>query len=433
MNRMFGYPGLVLLVLSLSLPWVFSAGHWRYAGYRLEPDPSSLWHGMPIKKISGALQLKPSANGSLAMSFTNEDVEKATYINNLVFGFQMDRSLETLDPGGKVPVRAQLSFGGNAKAAALPSDASGKMSVDQGEYVIDISDRRMGAPATADGELNIPGGGPGATMAIRISGYIGSYGAFSAQMIIDYVWDEGTPPAPLPPDSSENAWPLAPDGYPSIGGDWMEEPYLVRIVQLSGGRFIATCDYDGKSWRVEGTISREGEVVSELVHTAGVPSGAVGYAQHRRMTLSPDGRTLTGIATFVGGSHPLKWQRQTSNPPLTPESTAGTPRVWTLTPDGYPSIGGDWMEEPYLVRIVQLSGGRFIATCDYDGKRWRVEGTISREGEVVSELVHTAGVPSGAVGYAQHRRMTLSPDGHTLTGIATFVGGSHPLKWQRKP
>ncbi len=104
-----------------------------------------------------------------------------------------------------------------------------------------------------------------------------------------------------------------------------------------------------------------------------------------------------------------------------------------LTADGYPSIAGEWTEAPYTVVIVQEAGGRFTATCHYDGRAWRTEGTISRDGRVEARLEHTLGVPSNAVGYAQRRVLTLSPDGQLLTGISTFEGGSHAVEWRRNP
>jgi hypothetical protein len=311
---------LMLLVLALAIPAAAAPGYWRYQGYRVEPDPSSLPKGMPARQISGGLQVKPATSGSLSMGFSNEDADKAQYATNLVFGFQSSRSFEHLLPGDKVRIRAQLSFGGNAKAAALPSDASGQLAVDNGEYFLDISNKKIGEPAAAEGDMVVPGGGPGATMDIRVTAYIGTYGAFSGKMIISYAWADGTPPPatpaagtspapPAPARPSAGSWPLTSDGYPSIAGDWTEAPYTVAIVQQAGGRFIATCNYDGKAWRIEGTITRDGQVDARLEHTLGVPSDAIGYAQRRRLTLSPDGQRITGTSTFEGGSHPVDWRR----------------------------------------------------------------------------------------------------------------------------
>jgi len=123
---------LVLVATVVALPVAAAPGYWRYQGYRVEPDPATLPKGLPARQISGGLQVKPTTSGSLSMGFTNEDVEKVRYTTSLQLGFQMNRAIESLRPGDKVRVRAQLSFAGNAKAAALPSDASGQLAVDDG-------------------------------------------------------------------------------------------------------------------------------------------------------------------------------------------------------------------------------------------------------------------------------------------------------------
>jgi hypothetical protein len=190
---------------------------------------------------------------------------------------------------------------------------------------------------------------------------------------------------------------------------------------------------------MDGTLSRDGKLQASMVHTAGVPSSAVGYAQQRSMTLGADGRTLRGNATFTGGGHSLEWRRtaapSTSQPPQTPPPASGG-GAWTMNAEGYPSIEGDWTELPgHPVRVTQRGGG-FTATCTYRNPQggtasWRMDGTLSRDGKLQASMVHTAGVPSSAVGYAQQRSMTLGADGGTLRGNATFTGGGHSLEWRR--
>jgi hypothetical protein len=118
------------------------------------------------------------------------------------------------------------------------------------------------------------------------------------------------------------------------------------------------------------------------------------------------------------------------------QARAGQQNQWTMNAEGYPSIEGDWTELPgHPVRVTQRGGG-FTATCTYRNPQggtasWRMDGTLSRDGKLQASMVHTAGVPSSAVGYAQQRSMTLGADGGTLRGNATFTGGGHSLEWRR--
>jgi hypothetical protein len=124
-------------------------------------------------------------------------------------------------------------------------------------------------------------------------------------------------------------------GYPDVSGEWMEGPNLVRISQ-TGGNLIATCTYGNISWRMDGTITREGVVTGRLVHTAGVSQSAAGFAQDRRMTLSADGRVLQGQSTFLsGGGHSLMWKRNSSSPPPPPPPPP--------PPSAADIFAGDWL------------------------------------------------------------------------------------------
>ena len=71
--------------------------------------------------------------------------------------------------------------------------------------------------------------------------------------------------SPLPVGTSGTSqagshWVTNSTGSPDISGDWKEGPNQVRIDQ-TGASLVATCTYGSISWRMEGTISRDGVVV----------------------------------------------------------------------------------------------------------------------------------------------------------------------------
>jgi len=116
--------------------------------------------------------------------------------------------------------------------------------------------------------------------------------------------------------------PTDAQGYPLVAGDWLEESHAVKVVQ-AGGQFSATCTYGNVSWRMEGTIGRDGVMQARLTHTAGVAPSAAGYRQARRLALSADGMALEGAASFTGGGHPLKWTRSSPLPAAADQPGSG--------------------------------------------------------------------------------------------------------------
>jgi len=109
------------------------------------------------------------------------------------------------------------------------------------------------------------------------------------------------------------AVPKAKAGFPSIAGVWQEGPEENRIrvtVTQNAEKFIATCTYQDKkhgkiSWRMTGTISKEGEIKGSLVHTK-APRGWLN--QTRTGKFSATDGTITGHATFPGGEHAFEWK-----------------------------------------------------------------------------------------------------------------------------
>ena len=104
---------------------------------------------------------------------------------------------------------------------------------------------------------------------------------------------------------------------------------------------------------------------------------------------------------------------------------------------GFPSIAGVWQEGPKENRIrvtVTQNADKFTATCTYLDKehgeiRWRMTGTISKDGKIIGNLVHTR-APRGWG--KQTRTGKFSATDGTITGHATFQGGwgAHDFEWK---
>ena len=103
-------------------------------------------------------------------------------------------------------------------------------------------------------------------------------------------------------------------GFPSIAGVWQEGPEENQtrvVITQNDDKFTAACTYQDKehgqiSWRMTGTISKDGEIKGTLVHTR-APRGWL--HQTRTGNLSATGGTITGHATFRGGGQDFEWKR----------------------------------------------------------------------------------------------------------------------------
>ncbi|MCX7719052.1 MAG: hypothetical protein N2111_11725 [Candidatus Sumerlaeaceae bacterium] len=420
MKHVLGYvlAALVPFLVSAPLGAESASGYWRYAEYRLEPDPGTLGKGLPFKQISGALQVKPSANGSLSMTFMNEDADKAKYIAELTFGFTFDRSIETLVPGDKVPVKASLSFGGNDRAKALPSQASAQIAVGNGDYLVNLSDKKMGEPAWADGVIAVEGGGPGATMLLQVTAFIGSYGGFSGKMTIVYNWVEGVlplPPSEAKPDgtapsgaSASSADPATPSGTQASRA--RPAPPAPRAPAVPTGTSDASSDLSGdweSQWGpvtfVPDTGQGKGNVYTGHWHQGDRGTGVIIEAKFdaitrillmryyqpwnkqsgtARLTLSADGSTLEGAWTQPSESG--TW-RMTREVPLekVDERPSAVPADAAARPDSAPpqaaagSGGGNALGNSSLEAIFAATKEEFDAR--YAGQRIRVTGILHQK------------------------------------------------------
>jgi hypothetical protein len=112
-----------------------------------------------------------------------------------------------------------------------------------------------------------------------------------------------------------------------------------------------------------------------------------------------------------------------------------SPAVMRRKTGRYPLIAGtwwEWQEKNIFVTIAQRQD-KFVARCTYRNDddtevHWRADGTISEDGEITANLVHTR--PEGYK--SQTRTAQLGPDGKTITGHASWDDGGHDFTWTLK-
>jgi hypothetical protein len=105
-------------------------------------------------------------------------------------------------------------------------------------------------------------------------------------------------------------------------------------------------------------------------------------------------------------------------------------------PSKAPVIDGVWQEGPEENQIqvaIAQNGEDFTAECIYQhpehGKvRWELKGTISKDGKIIGRLHHTMPM----TWKSQIRIGSISADGRTINGKATFDDGEHDFVWRRK-
>jgi hypothetical protein len=137
-------------------------------------------------------------------------------------------------------------------------------------------------------------------------------------------------------------------------------------------------------------------------------------------------------ATMIGESGGISQRRA---PTKSDGVDAGPEKGVSVAEAGFPSIEGVWQEGPEENRIrvtVKQNAETFTATCTYRDREhgeisWRMTGTISREGEIQGNLVHTK-APRGWLN--QTRTGRFSPTTGVITGYAVFPGGKHAFEWK---
>jgi hypothetical protein len=220
---------------------VFAAsGYWKYDGYQITPTQEQLAAIKPMPgrvhelRASGGFQAGPGgAKGSLELFFKTDNVDLEVFLATSTLNFGASVQLATLTPGQKVVFDVTIMVGGNDKSRAIPATGSGKIAIDNGEYIA-VADAKLGQTASAKGAAVIPNGGPGAIMLIRATSYLAHYGAMSEEMSMRYVWVEGATPPPTPPN------PVSRFG--SVLGP------ILNVMESAGGAF-----YNGIWTRRAGT------------------------------------------------------------------------------------------------------------------------------------------------------------------------------------
>jgi hypothetical protein len=106
---------------------------------------------------------------------------------------------------------------------------------------------------------------------------------------------------------------FAADGFPLIAGAWQDGPAENKIrvvIAQQRDKFTATCTYISKehgeiSWRMTGTVTKDGELKGILTHTKSPPGWE---GQTRTGKFSATDGTIVGRAEFKGGGHDFEWK-----------------------------------------------------------------------------------------------------------------------------
>ena len=114
--------------------------------------------------------------------------------------------------------------------------------------------------------------------------------------------------------AANRSWRMVGD-VPVIAGRWKEWDGIYLNITQTGEHFSADCQYGQPGvtvhWQADGTISRDGKIVAELVHTD-PPRPKSSKAQTCTAQLEPDGRTIRGRAAWAHGGEDFTWRLQES-------------------------------------------------------------------------------------------------------------------------
>jgi YVTN family beta-propeller protein len=149
----------------------------------------------------------------------------------------------------------------------------------------------------------------------------------------------------------------------------------------------------------------------------------------------PDGSEMT-VHPPVLIEDDLKYVREMVKSQKQSETKDEKPSTSTWRKTGeYPLIAGKWSEweEGGIFVTIRQDSDKFVANCTYKNNEgvevhWRAGGTISKDGEITANLVHTK--PEGYA--SQVRTGKLEPDGNTIHGHAKWDGGECDFGWTLK-
>jgi serine/threonine protein kinase len=111
---------------------------------------------------------------------------------------------------------------------------------------------------------------------------------------------------------------------------------------------------------------------------------------------------------------------------------SSTSQTWRMNGD-YPLIAGKWKEWDGIFLDITQHGERFSADCTYGQPgvtvHWQADGTISHEGKITAQLVHTD-PPRTAPVKPETCTAQLQPDGQTIRGRAAWTNGGEDFIWR---
>jgi hypothetical protein len=112
-------------------------------------------------------------------------------------------------------------------------------------------------------------------------------------------------------------WRMA-GSTPLISGVWKQWDGIVLNIKQDGEHFSAESTYGQPGvtvhWRADGTISPDGAITAQLVHTD-PPRPEPAKPQICTAQLQPDGTTIRGHAAWTNGGDDFTWRLQTANAP----------------------------------------------------------------------------------------------------------------------
>jgi len=270
-----------------------ASGYWKYDGYQIAPTPEQLAAIKPLPghvyelRVSGGFQAGPGgARGSVECFFKTDNADLEVFLATSTVNFGADVQLATVIPGQKVTFDVTITVGGNDKSRAIPAAGSGRIAIDNGDYIVQAN-AKLGQSASSKGEATIPGGGPGATMVIHVTSNLVHYGGMNEDMSLSYLWVEGTPPKPVPPPPASR--------FAKVLG-----PILV-VKELAGDAV-----YNGTWTRREGTDIFEAVwngAIRDVIEIESVNGNQIVLYRHGNRgryygTLSADGSGVSGTASW---------------------------------------------------------------------------------------------------------------------------------------
>jgi len=300
---------VVLAQISGPHPAFAASGYWKYNGHQITPTAEEYAALKPLPghvyevKATGGFQAGPGdGKGSIESFFKTDDADRVQFLATSTLTFGAQANLATLVPGQKVVFEASLVVGGNDKVRAMPASGSGTIALGDGNDFVGVS-TKFGQVGNGKGEATIPNGGPGATMVIHVSSFLGQLGSMRTKLHISYVWVAGTPP---PPASTTNT-----SRFGGVLGN------TLTVKEVAGGSV-----YDGTWTRRGGTDVFDAVwngSIRDVIEIESVNGNQIVFYRHGNKgrysgTLSADGmRVTSGTANWYAAG--WSWSAMVSSKP----------------------------------------------------------------------------------------------------------------------